>query len=169
MRSPMACGEATRNSPGSPIGHGGIHKPRLDGDDAHTAGIQAVAQPLQVQAQRAFRGAIHIVALPAAVSRHRRNADDETALQRLEIIGAMAEDGSRPGEVAGDDFFAQLEIARRLRIAEIAESQHHAGKIRHFFYHGLQEGLVGFGRFRIEQTIAHFDAVAQPQIRGDAL
>ncbi len=60
------CGEEAGLEVG---GHGGIDEAGLDGDDANTSGVKAVAQAIEVNAEGGLGGAVDVIAAASAVAR----------------------------------------------------------------------------------------------------
>ena len=53
---------------GHVIGHGGLYRSRLDGDDADASGIEAAAQSLKEEGETTFGGTIDIVGAASSIS-----------------------------------------------------------------------------------------------------
>jgi hypothetical protein len=81
--------------------------------------------PCRVQAERALRTAVDVVALPAAVAGHRGDAHDGAARAGAHVRRQPLADGHRRGVVHVDDLVCGLEVGfARLLVAHVAEREH---------------------------------------------
>ena len=78
--------------------HRRIDEARLDRHDRYAGMEQPVAEPWRNRSTPALGGAVHVVALPPAVSSHRGDHGDGSAPCRLEAVGERGEqrDGGEP-------------------------------------------------------------------------
>ncbi len=158
-----------QKQPRQSVGHGGVDESGFHRHNLYAAGVQPVAQTLQIKREPPLGGAIDVVALPAAVAGDRADAHDEACAAAFQRACDAVQQQRRGCEVDVQQARGfRLVLACEGGVAEVARGQNYAVKCAESTFGLLQQGFVRIGICQIECGALDRHFVAQAQIGGDA-